>query len=83
MFKGSGYLLPYLRDILIEMKAMGNVKGLEIIIMNLTINILDSEFLGTNHYHSSIHLWEDEQKDYMLTDLVENVQKVEERLFTH
>ena len=38
MFKGSGYLLPYLRDILIEMKAMGNVKGLELIIMNLTIN---------------------------------------------
>lgn len=37
----------------------------------ITINILDFEFLGTDNYHSSFHLWEDEQKDYMLTDLVE------------
>ena len=46
----------------------------------ITINVLDSEFLGANHYHSSFHLWEEEQKDYLLTDLVENVQKVEEKL---
>lgn len=43
-------------------------KGLNKVI---TINILDFEFLGTNQYHSSFHLWEDEQKDYLLTDLVE------------
>ena len=37
----------------------------------ITINLLDFEFLGIEHYHSSFHLWEDEVKDYMLTDLVE------------
>ena len=37
----------------------------------ITINILDSEFLGTENYQSSFHLWEDIEKDYMLTDVVE------------
>ena len=37
----------------------------------ITINILDFEFLGTNSYQSSFHLWEDIEKDYMLTDVVE------------
>ena len=37
----------------------------------ITINLLDFEYLETKQYHSSFHLWEDEQKDYMLTDLVE------------
>lgn len=37
----------------------------------ITINRLDFEFLGTNNYQSSFHLWEDIEKDYMLTDVVE------------
>lgn len=37
----------------------------------ITINILDFEFLGTDSYQSSFHLWEDVDKDYMLTDMVE------------
>ena len=37
----------------------------------ITINILDFEFLGTTNYQSSFHLWEDIEKDYMLTDIVE------------
>lgn len=37
----------------------------------ITINILDFEFLGTSSYQSSFHLWEDMEKDYMLTDVVE------------
>ena len=37
----------------------------------ITINILDFEFLGTESYQSSFHLWEDLEKDYMLTDVVE------------
>lgn len=37
----------------------------------ITINILDFEFLGTESYQSSFHLWEDIEKDYMLTDMVE------------
>lgn len=37
----------------------------------ITINILDFEFLGTENYQSSFHLWEDIEKDYMLTDVVE------------
>lgn len=37
----------------------------------ITINILDFEFLGTKNYQSSFHLWEDIEKDYMLTDVVE------------
>jgi len=37
----------------------------------ITINILDFEFLGTENYQSSFHLWEDMEKDYMITDVVE------------
>lgn len=37
----------------------------------ITINILDFEFLDTINYQSSFHLWEDIDKDYMLTDLIE------------
>lgn len=37
----------------------------------ITINLLDFRFLETKNYHSSFHLWEDKEKDYMLTDLVE------------
>ncbi|MGL4454186.1 MAG: Rpn family recombination-promoting nuclease/putative transposase [Sarcina sp.] len=37
----------------------------------ITINILDFEFLGTESYQSSFHLWEDIERDYMLTDVVE------------
>ena len=32
--------------------------------------MLDFSFLETKNYHSSFHLWEDFEKDYMLTDLV-------------
>ena len=37
----------------------------------ITINLLDFKFLETKGYHSSFHLWEDREKEYMLTDLVE------------
>ena len=37
----------------------------------ITINLLDFSFLETKNYHSSFHLWEGFEKDYMLTDLVE------------
>lgn len=37
----------------------------------ITINLVDFEFLDIPAYHTSYHLWEDEKKDYMLTDLVE------------
>lgn len=37
----------------------------------ITINILDFEFLEIGKYHSKFHLWEDNIKDYMLTDMVE------------
>lgn len=37
----------------------------------ITINLLDFKFLETKDYHSSFHLWEDVEKEYMLTDLVE------------
>ena len=37
----------------------------------ITINLLDFKFLETKDYHSSFHLWEDREKEYMLTDLVE------------
>lgn len=37
----------------------------------ITINLLDFTFLGTKGYHSSFHFWEDEEKDYMLTDAAE------------
>ncbi|ONI45999.1 hypothetical protein AN641_02645 [Candidatus Epulonipiscioides gigas] len=37
----------------------------------ITINILDFNFLGTKSYHSTFHLWEDTEKDYKLTDILE------------
>ena len=37
----------------------------------ITINILDFDYLKTKSYQSSFHLWEDIEKDYMLTDMVE------------
>lgn len=37
----------------------------------ITINILNFEYLPLDKFHSKFHLWEDEEKDYMLTDLVE------------
>ncbi len=33
--------------------------------------LLEFEFLGTENYQSSFHLWEDIEKEYMLTDVVE------------
>ena len=33
--------------------------------------LLEFEFLGTENYQSSFHLWEYIEKDYMLTDVVE------------
>lgn len=37
----------------------------------ITINILDFDYLKTESYQSSFHLWEDIEKNYMLTDMVE------------
>ncbi len=37
----------------------------------ITINILDFNLLGTTDFHSTFHLWEDGEKDYMLTDILE------------
>ncbi len=37
----------------------------------ITINLLDFNLLTTESYHSTFHLWEDFEKEYMLTDLVE------------
>ncbi|WP_231247726.1 Rpn family recombination-promoting nuclease/putative transposase [Clostridium botulinum] len=37
----------------------------------ITINILDFEYINLDKFHTKFHLWEDEYKDYMLTDLVE------------
>lgn len=37
----------------------------------IAINIVDFDFLETKGYHSSFHLWEDIDKNYMLTDMVE------------
>ncbi|MEF9953585.1 MAG: Rpn family recombination-promoting nuclease/putative transposase, partial [Clostridium sp.] len=37
----------------------------------ITINILDFEYIPLEKFHSKFHLWEDEDKDYMLTDLIE------------
>lgn len=46
------------------MKTIGNLR-------KLLLNLLDFKFLETKGYHSSFHLWEDREKEYMLTDLVE------------
>ncbi|MBF8984832.1 Rpn family recombination-promoting nuclease/putative transposase [Lutibacter sp. B2] len=37
----------------------------------ITINILDFNYIELDKFHSQFHLWEDEAKEYMLTDLVE------------
>ncbi|SHI06798.1 Rpn family recombination-promoting nuclease/putative transposase [Clostridium grantii] len=38
----------------------------------ITINIVDFEYIKIpNKFHTTFHLWEDEVKDYMLTDVVE------------
>ncbi|MCY6354510.1 Rpn family recombination-promoting nuclease/putative transposase [Clostridium sp. ZS2-4] len=37
----------------------------------ITINILDFDYINLDKFHTKFHLWEDEAKDYMLTDLVE------------
>jgi len=38
----------------------------------ITINIVDFEYIKIpNKFHTTFHLWEDETKDYMLTDVVE------------
>lgn len=37
----------------------------------ITINILDFEYIKVENYHSVFHLWEDNRKDYKLTDVLE------------
>lgn len=37
----------------------------------ITINILDFEYIKLKKFHTQFHLWEDGEKHYMLTDLVE------------
>jgi predicted transposase/invertase (TIGR01784 family) len=37
----------------------------------ITINTLDFDYINLDKFHTKFHLWEDESKDYMLTDLVE------------
>jgi predicted transposase/invertase (TIGR01784 family) len=37
----------------------------------ITINILGAEFLSINEMHATFHLWEDNNKDYQLTDVLE------------
>jgi predicted transposase/invertase (TIGR01784 family) len=37
----------------------------------VTINILDFTFLDIERFHSTFHLYEDHEKDYMLTDVME------------
>jgi predicted transposase/invertase (TIGR01784 family) len=38
----------------------------------ITINILDFEYIAIpEKFHTTYHLWEDEHKDYMLTDVLE------------
>lgn len=37
----------------------------------ITINILDFEYIELEKFHTKFHLWEDGEKHYMLTDLVE------------
>ena len=32
---------------------------------------MDFNYLGTKKYHNSFHLWEDTEKEYLLSDLVE------------
>ena len=37
----------------------------------ITINILDFDYLDIAKFHSTYHLWEDNEADYLLTDLIE------------
>ena len=37
----------------------------------ITINLVDFNYLKTKDYHSSFHLWEDSEKDYLLSDIME------------
>lgn len=37
----------------------------------ITINILDFDYLDIDKFHSQYHLWEDDEKSYLLTDLIE------------
>jgi predicted transposase/invertase (TIGR01784 family) len=37
----------------------------------ITVNILDFEYLKIDRFHTKYHLWEDENKDYLLTDVME------------
>jgi predicted transposase/invertase (TIGR01784 family) len=37
----------------------------------ITVNILDFEYLELDRFHTRFHLWEDENKDYLLTDVME------------
>lgn len=37
----------------------------------ITINILDFDYIGLSEYHTVFHLWEDRNKDYKLTDVLE------------
>jgi predicted transposase/invertase (TIGR01784 family) len=37
----------------------------------ITINIVGTKYLAINAVHTSFHLWEDTNKDYMLTDVLE------------
>ncbi len=39
----------------------------------LSINILDFNYVPIDKYHTAFHLWEDERKDYKLTDILEMV----------
>jgi predicted transposase/invertase (TIGR01784 family) len=37
----------------------------------ITINILDFNYIGIDTYHTVFHLWEDRDKEYKLTDVME------------
>ena len=37
----------------------------------ITINLVNFNYLETKDYHSSFHLWEDSEKDYLLSDVME------------
>lgn len=37
----------------------------------ITINILDFQYIGIDSYHTVFHLWEDNNKDYKLSDVLE------------
>jgi predicted transposase/invertase (TIGR01784 family) len=37
----------------------------------ITVNILGTEFLKLNAFHTSFHLWEDDHKDFILTNALE------------